>query len=114
MQQNARIKTLVRELVASKQLEFVNGGLCMNDEATTHYADIIDQVRRPRSRHEMLNAISVEFFFLIVEVFSPPRWRGVTIFCSASSAPTQFQPSAGTTSSLYLCSSFPLEFFPEW
>ena len=34
----------VKKLVAKKQLEFVNGGWCMNDEATTHYNAIIDQM----------------------------------------------------------------------
>lgn len=31
-------------MVANKQLEFVNGGWCMNDEAATHYNAIIDQM----------------------------------------------------------------------
>lgn len=31
-------------MVAKKQLEFVNAGWCMNDEATTHYNAIIDQM----------------------------------------------------------------------
>ena len=34
----------VKELVRKKQLEFVNAGWCMNDEATTHYNAIIDQM----------------------------------------------------------------------
>ena len=34
----------VRKLVANKQLEFVNGGWCMNDEAATDYNSIIDQM----------------------------------------------------------------------
>ncbi|GAM29188.1 hypothetical protein SAMD00019534_123640 [Acytostelium subglobosum LB1] len=34
----------VTELVRNGQLEFINGGWCMNDEATTYYDDIIDQM----------------------------------------------------------------------
>lgn len=30
--------------MANKQLEFVNAGWCMNDEATTDYNAIIDQM----------------------------------------------------------------------
>ena len=31
------------QLVANKQLIFVNGGWCMHDEAATHYVGMIDQ-----------------------------------------------------------------------
>ena len=34
----------VKELVKNKQLEFVNAGWCMNDEAGAHYNAIIDQM----------------------------------------------------------------------
>ena len=34
----------VKTLVKNKQLEFVNAGWCMNDEASTHYNAIIDQM----------------------------------------------------------------------
>ncbi len=34
----------VKKLVSNKQLEFVNAGWCMNDEAGTHYNAIVDQM----------------------------------------------------------------------
>jgi hypothetical protein len=37
-------KMQVVKLVQSGQLEFINGGWSMNDEASTHYNAIIDQV----------------------------------------------------------------------
>lgn len=43
-EQDEPTKAIVRELVNSGQLEFVNGGFCMNDEACTHYSSIIDQM----------------------------------------------------------------------
>lgn len=42
-QQSETIKSIVKELVSSGQLEFINGGMCMHDEATPHYIDMIDQ-----------------------------------------------------------------------
>ncbi|GER45572.1 alpha-mannosidase [Striga asiatica] len=41
--QNDDMKKTVRNLVNSGQLELINGGMCMHDEATTHYIDMIDQ-----------------------------------------------------------------------
>jgi alpha-mannosidase len=41
--QNDAVKDSVRFLVANKQLNFVNGGWCMHDEASTHYMGMIDQ-----------------------------------------------------------------------
>ncbi|GER32439.1 alpha-mannosidase [Striga asiatica] len=41
--QSDDMKKKVRMLVKSGQLEFINGGMCMHDEATTHYIDMIDQ-----------------------------------------------------------------------
>ncbi|KAL0014657.1 hypothetical protein SO802_001726 [Lithocarpus litseifolius] len=37
------IQHVVKQLVSSGQLEFINGGMCMHDEAATHYIDMIDQ-----------------------------------------------------------------------
>jgi len=36
------MKDQVKGLVKNGQLEFINGGWCMNDEATTYFEDIID------------------------------------------------------------------------
>ncbi|KAL3525252.1 hypothetical protein ACH5RR_013624 [Cinchona calisaya] len=41
--QSPEVKQEVRELVDFGQLEFINGGWCMHDEAATHYIDMIDQ-----------------------------------------------------------------------
>ncbi|GAB4847549.1 hypothetical protein Ancab_026609 [Ancistrocladus abbreviatus] len=41
--QNEEIREVVRRLVDRGQLEFVNGGWCMHDEAAAHYIDMIDQ-----------------------------------------------------------------------
>ena len=38
------MKEEVKKLVQNGQLEFINGGWCMNDEASTHYNAIIDQM----------------------------------------------------------------------
>ncbi|XP_062151729.1 alpha-mannosidase At3g26720-like isoform X2 [Alnus glutinosa] len=42
-QQSEAMKVKVMELVNSGQLEFINGAMCMHDEATPHYIDLIDQ-----------------------------------------------------------------------
>ncbi|WOL11467.1 putative alpha-mannosidase [Canna indica] len=42
-QQSDAIKKTVKELLSSGQLEFINGGMCMHDEAAVHYIDMIDQ-----------------------------------------------------------------------
>jgi len=36
-------KNITRTLVANGQLEFVNGGWCMHDEAAAHFIDMVDQ-----------------------------------------------------------------------
>ncbi|KAJ0047951.1 hypothetical protein Pint_16953 [Pistacia integerrima] len=42
-QQSEAMKVKVKGLVDSGQLEFINGGMSMHDEATPHYIDLIDQ-----------------------------------------------------------------------
>ncbi|KAJ0693706.1 putative alpha-mannosidase [Helianthus annuus] len=43
LMQSKQIQAQVKKLVSAGQLEFVNGGWCMHDEAATHYIDMIDQ-----------------------------------------------------------------------
>ncbi|GLJ52491.1 hypothetical protein SUGI_1116890 [Cryptomeria japonica] len=42
-EQSKEKREIVRKLVDSGQLEFINGGWCMHDEASTYYVDMIDQ-----------------------------------------------------------------------
>ncbi len=34
----------MKELIANKQLQFINGGWCASDEASIYYEDFIDQM----------------------------------------------------------------------
>uniref|UniRef100_A0AAY5EAP4 Lysosomal alpha-mannosidase n=1 Tax=Electrophorus electricus TaxID=8005 RepID=A0AAY5EAP4_ELEEL len=43
-QQNPSTRRVVTQLVEQGRLEFINGGWCMSDEATTHYSAVIDQM----------------------------------------------------------------------
>ncbi|KAI4366760.1 hypothetical protein MLD38_022594 [Melastoma candidum] len=45
-EQSESVQDIVKQLVRSGQLEFINGGMCMHDEAATHYIDMIDQTTR--------------------------------------------------------------------
>ncbi|XP_075400879.1 lysosomal alpha-mannosidase-like [Tenrec ecaudatus] len=42
--QNKEMRKIVQDLVHQGRLEFANGGWVMNDEATTHYGAIVDQM----------------------------------------------------------------------
>jgi alpha-mannosidase len=44
LEQTPAMHARVRALVANGQLEFINGGWCMNDEAGTHYEATIEQM----------------------------------------------------------------------
>uniref|UniRef100_A0A6M2F2G9 Alpha-mannosidase n=1 Tax=Populus davidiana TaxID=266767 RepID=A0A6M2F2G9_9ROSI len=41
--QSEEVQNVVKQLVISGQLELINGGMCMHDEAAPHYIDMIDQ-----------------------------------------------------------------------
>ena len=42
--QTESTRKTVEHLVQNGRLEFLNGGWCVNDEATTNYANIINQM----------------------------------------------------------------------
>jgi len=44
MEQDEQMRTTFKRLINTGQLELVNGGWCMNDEAAAYYTDIIDQM----------------------------------------------------------------------
>ncbi|KAA8542054.1 hypothetical protein F0562_023206 [Nyssa sinensis] len=41
--QSEAVQNTVKQLISSGQLELINGGMCMHDEAPPHYIDMIDQ-----------------------------------------------------------------------
>ncbi|KAM7276612.1 hypothetical protein ACFE04_018478 [Oxalis oulophora] len=42
-EQREKTKNIIRRFITTGQLELINGGMCMHDEAATHYIDMIDQ-----------------------------------------------------------------------
>lgn len=61
-QQNEAVKADVRQLLANGQLEFINGGWCMHDEATVHYVDM--SVKKPALPTPLLSLPSADFVSL--------------------------------------------------
>ncbi|CAN6472468.1 unnamed protein product [Victoria cruziana] len=41
--QSPKVQKIMKRLVSAGRLEFINGGMCMHDEAAAHYIDMIDQ-----------------------------------------------------------------------
>ncbi|KAF3791081.1 Alpha-mannosidase [Nymphaea thermarum] len=41
--QSPRVQQITKVLVSAGRLEFINGGMCMHEEAAAHYIDMIDQ-----------------------------------------------------------------------
>ena len=56
----------MKELVKNKQLEFVNAGWCMNDEAGTHYNAIIDQMSLGQFNSLSLKVSVLLFLFFMI------------------------------------------------
>ena len=50
-EQNDTIHSIVRGLVKSERLAFVNGGWTVNDEGAAHYNNIIDQMTLGKLQH---------------------------------------------------------------
>lgn len=44
LEENKESRDIIVELLVNKQIEIVNGGYSANDEATSYYEDIIEQM----------------------------------------------------------------------
>ena len=75
-EQTEEMKNVVRDLVSSGRLEFINGGWCMNDEATTHYVDIIDQMTLGFKYYSTSDLVLfVSNLNLFAQLFERNLWR---------------------------------------
>lgn len=62
----------VKELVKNKQFEFVNAGWCMNDEGSTHYNAIIDQMSL--GKYDVTLVVTRLFFYVHMICVVPCRF----------------------------------------
>ncbi len=74
-EQGEEMRAAVRHLVNEGRLEFINGGWCMNDEASTHYNAIIDNMALGVKVQNELVFPGMVAYLLVPSVFERYLWR---------------------------------------